>query len=165
MGSKTNIILLLGAVVAASALLAGYWSVFRDRSQLCAACHRHINDRSLALVEASGKIEPVCCVRCGLTAERQEHQAIRLIEVRDYTTGNRLEPSSAYYVRGSRVMLCEHHEALMDPAKRPYDVVFDRCMPSVFAFAREEEAAAFASSNGGSVLRLPQIIEEVKSRQ
>lgn len=165
MVSKNNIILLLGAVAVAGALAAGYWSVFRDRPQLCAACHRHINNRSLALVEVSGEVEPVCCVRCGLTVERQEHLTVRLLEVRDYSTGNRLEPDSAYYVRGSRVMLCEHHEALMDPAMRPYDVMFDRCMPSVFAFAREEDAAAFASSNGGSVLRLPQIIEEVKSRQ
>jgi hypothetical protein len=94
--------------------------------------------------------------------ERQQHQPVRLIAT---TTPKALEPDTAYYVEGSRVMLCEHHEGLVDPAKRPYEVVFDRCMPSVFAFARQEEASAFASSNGGSVLRLSQVIEEVDSQQ
>ena len=165
MVTKRNVILLLSAVAVAAALLGGYWVVLRSQPELCAACHRHISEQSRAVVEVSGKREPVCCVRCGLTIERQEHQPVRLTEVTDYNSGKPLAPDTAYYVEGSRVMLCEHHEGLVDPAKRPYEVVFDRCMPSVFAFARQEEASAFAVSNGGSVLRLSQVIEEVESKQ
>ena len=165
MVTKRNVILLLSALAVAGALLGGYWVVLRRQPELCAACHRHINDQSRAVVEISGEREPVCCVRCGLTIERQEHQQVRLTEVTDYNSGKPLAPDSAYYVEGSRVMLCEHHEGLVDESKRPYEMVFDRCMPSVFAFARQEEADAFASSNGGSVMRLSQVIEEVESKQ
>ena len=163
--TKRNVLLLLSAVVVAGALLTGYWFVLRSQPELCAACQRHISDRSRAVVEVSGKREPVCCVRCGLTIERQEHQQVRLIEVTDYNSGKPLAPDTAFYVEGSRVMLCEHHQGLVDPAKRPYEVVFDRCMPSVFAFTRQEDAAAFSSANGGTVLRLSQVIEEVGSKQ
>jgi hypothetical protein len=165
MVTKRNVILLLSAVAVAGLLLVGYWFVLRSQPELCTACQRHISDKSRAVVEVSGKREPVCCVRCGLTIERQEHQPVRLIEVTDYNSGKPLAPDTAYYVEGSRVMLCEHQAGLVDPAKRPYEMVFDRCMPSVFAFARQEEASAFASSNGGSVLRLSQVIEEVESKQ
>lgn len=166
MVTKRNVILLLSAVALAGALLAGYWFVLRSQPELCAACQRKISDKARAIVEVSGKTEAVCCVRCGLTIERQEHEPVTLVEVTDYNTGEPLSPQTAYYVEGSRVMLCEHrHEGLVDPAKRPYEMVFDRCMPSIFAFARQEEAAAFATSNGGSVLRLPQVVEEVESKQ
>lgn len=165
MVTKRNAILILSTVAVAAVLLIGYWFVLRSQPELCTACQRHISAKSRAVVEVSEKREPVCCVRCGLTIERQEHQPVRLIEVTDYNSGRALAPDTAYYVEGSRVMLCEHHEGLVDPAKRPYEVVFDRCMPSVFAFARQEEATAFASSNGGSVLRLSQVIEEVESKQ
>lgn len=165
MVTQRNVILLLSALAVAGALLGGYWVVLRSQPELCAACHRHISEKSRAVVEVSGRREPVCCVRCGLTIERQEHQPVKLTEVTDYNSSKPLAPDTAYYVEGSRVMLCEHHEGLVDPAKRPYEVVFDRCMPSVFAFARQEEASAFAASNGGSVLRLSQVIEEVESKQ
>jgi hypothetical protein len=163
--TKRNVLLFIGVVAVAGALLTGYWVVLRNQPELCAACQRHISPKARAVVEVGGKIESVCCVRCGLTIERQEHQQVRLIEVTDYNSGKPLAPDAAFYVEGSQVMLCEHHRELVDPAKRPYEMVFDRCMPSVFAFARQEEASAFASINGGSVLKLPQIIEEVESRQ
>ena len=163
--TKRNVILLLSAIALAGALLGGYWFVLRSQPELCAACQRHISEKSRAIVEVSGKREPVCCVRCGLTIKLQEHKPVRLIEVTDYTSGKSLAPDKAYYVEGSRVMLCEHHVELVDPAKLPYQVVFDRCMPSVFAFATQQEATAFASGNGGAVRTLSQITGEVESKQ
>ena len=63
------------------------------------------------------------------------------LHVFNFALADTTHMDTAYYVEGSRVMLCEHHEGLVDPAKRPYEMVFDRCMPSVFAFARQEEAS------------------------
>jgi hypothetical protein len=165
MVTKRNVILLLGAAAVAGSLLAGYWFALRSEPELCAACHRNINDQARAVVQVDERRETVCCVRCGLTIGRQEHRQVRLIQVTDYNSGKSLQPDAAYYVEGSRVMLCDHHqETRLDPAKRPYDIVFDRCMPSVFAFASQQDAAAFASSNGGSVLILSQLVEEVGKR-
>ena len=79
MVTKRNVILLLSAVAVAGVLVVGYWFVLRSQPELCAACERRINEKARAVVEVSGKREPVCCVRCGLTIERQEHQRVRLI--------------------------------------------------------------------------------------
>jgi len=43
------------------------------------------------------------------------------------------------------------HE-LIDPDKRVADVAYDRCAPSLLAFATEMEAASFAGEHGGEVL-------------
>ena len=163
MVTKRNVILLLSAVAVTGALLLGYWLFLRNQPELCTACQRHISEKSRAVVEVSGKREPVCCVRCGLTIERQEHQPVRLIEVTDYNSGKPLAPDTAYYVEGSSVMLCEHHDKPLDESKRPLEMVFDRCMPSILAFARREDAKVFASSNGGAVLELSEVLKKDKS--
>jgi hypothetical protein len=162
--TKKSVILFVGAAVVAGAMLGGYWLVLRDTSQLCAACHRNINAKARAVVEVDGRREQVCCVRCGLTIERQEHQPVRLVEVTDYDSGKGLAPDAAYYVEGSSVMLCAHHEGAIDQSKQPFEMIFDRCMPSVFAFSSIEAARAFASNNGGVVLPLSRVIEEVERR-
>jgi hypothetical protein len=164
MVTRRSVILLIGTIAVAGSLLTGYWFVVRNQPELCAACHRHIDSRARAVVEVGGLTETVCCIRCGLTIERQEQQTVRLVEVADYDSGKPLAPDAAYYVEGSGVMLCEHAEGMVDPAKRAYEVVFDRCMPSVFAFTSQEKATAFAAANGGSVLTLSQVIEEVGKR-
>lgn len=163
MVTKRNVILLLSAVAVTGALLAGYWLFLRSQPELCAACHRGINDRSRAVVEVSGKAQPVCCVRCALTLERQEKRPVRVVQVADYTSGKPLAPDTAYYVEGSKVMLCEHHDQFVDESKRPLEMVFDRCMPSILAFARREDAKVFASINGGAVLELSEVLKKDKS--
>jgi hypothetical protein len=165
MVTKRNVILFLGAVGVAGSLLMGYWFMLHKEPGLCIACHRRINDRARAVVRVDGKTETVCCIRCGLTIERQEHREVRLVEVTDYNSGKPLRPDAAHYVEGSSVILCDHqHSSMVDPAKRPYEMVFDRCLPSIFAFASQEEAERFASSNGGSVLVLTRLVEEVEQR-
>ena len=106
----------------------------------------------------------VCCIRCGLTVNRQKQKPLRLIEVTDFVSRRPLNPEAAYYVEGSQVILCETHEPLMDHTKQPHDRVFDRCEPSIYAFARREDGEAFAAANGGAVRRLPQLLEEVPPR-
>lgn len=165
MVTRSTVILIVSAVTVTAALAVGYWFVLRSQPELCSACHRQIDERSRAVVEVSDKTEEVCCVRCGLTIGRQEHQKVRLVEVTDYNSRKPLAPETAYYVEGSRVMVCEHHKELVDQSKRPYEVVFDRCMPSTFAFSRLQDADAFASNNGGKVLDLSQVIDEAESKR
>src|SRR3989338_5087993 len=161
--SKATAFLLSGLVVATLAV-GGYWLLQRTQPATCRICQRPIHAEARAVIEVDGKREPVCCARCALTLQQQEHRPVRLVEVTDYVSRASLAPESAYFVEGSRIVLCEKHEPLLDQTKHPYPRVFDRCVPRLYAFARREEAEAFAARNGGTVQRLPELLEEVEPR-
>ena len=136
----------------------------RQQQELCPFSNRQIHSGSRAVVELAGERRPTCCIRCALTA-RQQGMKVRLVEVSDFSSGEPLSPDVAFYVSGSPVVLCERHEPKLDAEKQAHQVVFDRCEPSIFAFARREQAEEFARSNGGAVRRLPEILQEAGGQQ
>lgn len=163
--SKTKIAAISGSVLVLVALAAaGLWLLKRTAPNTCRICQREIHAASRAVIERNGERESVCCARCAFTFEEQKHKPIRLVAVTDYVTKQPLAPERAFYVEGSRIILCSKHEPLLDQSKHPYEPVFDRCVPSLYAFTRREDAEAFAAANGGLVLRLDQIHREVEHR-
>jgi hypothetical protein len=160
-----RIVGLFATVLVVAALAGGYWLLQRTQpANKCGICQRDIHAEARAVMEREGRREPVCCVRCALTLARQQHKPVRLVEATDYVTRRPLSPEAAYYVEGSDVILCERHEPLLNHTKQPYARVFDRCVPSLYAFARREDAEAFAATHGGAVRRLSQLLEEVEAR-
>lgn len=163
--SRRNATALIGSLLVVAALAAGgYWWLRRTAPETCSVCQRMIHTEARAVIEVDGRRQPVCCVRCALTLEQQQHKPVRLVEVTDYVSRRPLAPAAAYYVEGSAVVLCERHEPLLGEEKQPYARVFDRCVPSLYAFARREEAEAFAAANGGTLRRLPELLAEVEPR-
>jgi len=152
--------LLVSGLVVATLAVGGYWLLQRTAPDTCRICQRPIHAEARAVMEVDGKREPVCCARCALTLQQQEHRPVRLVEVTDYLTRQPFEPEAAFYVEGSRVVLCEKHEPLLDETKHPHARVFDRCVPSLYAFARRQEAEAFAAAEGGAVRRLTEVLAE-----
>jgi len=126
--------------------------------EVCSLCHRGIHAASRAVIEIRGERKAVCCVRCAITAESQEGAPVRLLEVSDFRSGTPLRPESAHYVANAPVVLCAQHETPMDEHKQPYVRAFDRCEPSILAFATETDARSFAAQNRGEVARLDQIV-------
>jgi len=53
---------------------------------------------------------------------------------------------------------------MMDPTKHAMERVFDRCEPSLYAFARRADADEFARQNGGTVLTAEQVLREVQTQ-
>jgi len=159
---------LTGAIVVALLLVglaaAGYWMIRHGGHEECSVCRREIHAQSRAVVEVNGQREALCCARCAVTLARQRGKSVRLIEVADYSSERMLRPQDAYYVEGSRVVLCAKHEPMLDPTKHAMERVFDRCEPSLYAFARRAEADRFAQQNGGTVLTAEQILREVQTR-
>ncbi len=155
----------LSSLILVALALGSYWLLRRTEPDRCAVCQREVHAQSRAVMVADGRRETLCCVRCGLTQGHQVGKPIRLVEVTDYASSRPLHPHSAYYVEGSRIVLCEpqHHE-LLDQTKRPYGRVFDRCEPSTYAFARREDAEAFARENGGEVLKWAELMKEVETQ-
>ena len=69
-----------------------------------------------------------------------------------FLTGRPISPNGAYLVRGSNVNMCTTTQAIINADKRDAGMVYDRCAPSLIAFASRAEAADFARAHGGTVM-------------
>jgi hypothetical protein len=78
-------------------------------------------------------------------------------ELTAFSTGAKLSPEDAFVVRGSDVNMCVHTRELMDADKRPADLHYDRCSPSLIAFAKRSEAMQFVREHGGKVLPFSEV--------
>lgn len=151
----------MSIIVLALLTAGGYWLLQKTAPAECKVCRREIHAAARAVIEVDGKQEAVCCVRCAMTLDEQEQKPVRLVEVTDYFRRRALAPKDASYVEGSRIVMCQSHEPHMDETKHAQARVFDRCEPSVYAFARREEAEAFAAQNGGAVRSFAELLKEL----
>jgi hypothetical protein len=149
-------IFVIVAIVALAVVYAG-WRVYRRaQPEQCFACQRSIHVHSRTVATARGSSRLFCCPACALSEQRQEGRPVRVTELTAFLTGSSLSPSDAYVVRGSDVNMCLETHKLIDtsrtPDRRPADLDYDRCAPSLLAFAQEREAIQFSQEHGGTVL-------------
>lgn len=142
------------AVALVVALGLGYagWRVrTTSQAESCQACGRaiHANMRTVAFV--GGQREVFCCPTCALSEATQLHKTIRFDTLADYGSGRTLRPKDAFAVEGSDVIPCirPHEMRNRDGLTVPMD--FDRCSPSILAFASRTAAEQFAAAHGGKV--------------
>lgn len=139
----------------------GAWYALRELPPaFCQIDDRPIHGNMHTLVTVDGKHLHACCARCPLTLMSQEHLQVEILEVSDYVSGRRLPAAEAYYVEGSRVEVCSGPRLNREEGLTPYARLFDRCAPSLLAFARVEDARAFQAENGGVVKRLDELLRE-----
>lgn len=60
-------------------------------------------------------------------------------------------------MQGSTVNLCIRRHMLTDEHKHAARLDFDRCSPSILAFARRESAERFVRQHGGVLLRFEEL--------
>ena len=150
---------LLGApsVLAGSALGYAGWRTFRSGGAAeCYACKRPIHDHSKAVAFADGQSRLFCCPACALSEHAQTGKPITITRLTSFFSGEPLAPENAYVVRGSDVNMCIRDRGHIDSDKQPTALLFDRCAPSLYAFARPDEAAEFARQHGGEVMHFPE---------
>jgi hypothetical protein len=143
---------------------AGYRLMANREATFCGFCHRSIHANTKVVAEIDGRRRTVCCARCAISEAYQEKKPLRLITVTDYVTSKSLNPAQAYFVDGSRKVLCAHDEALVDQSKHVEQMTYDRCFPGTYAFAHREDAEAFVRENGGTVLQLEKLMQGVNSQ-
>jgi hypothetical protein len=157
--TKRGVITSAVGLVLVSLLGFGYYRLMVNQSEaLCGFCLRPIHAHARVIAEVGGRRKTVCCARCAMTEAFQEKKPVRLIEVTDYVSGKTLKPEHAYFVEGSRKILCDHDAAVFDETKHAHPLAFDRCSPGAYAFARLEDAVAFTQENGGVVLQLNEMM-------
>ncbi len=154
----------IGALALVAVLLAGgYWyTTHQARNTICGFCQRPINPHARVVAEIGGRRRNVCCARCAITEAIQEKVPVRLISVTDWSTGKTLAPEQAWFVEGSRRILCDHDMPHMDSTMTPGQMTFDRCSPGAYAFASKQDADDFVRANGGVVRRLSEMLVGVQ---
>jgi hypothetical protein len=124
-------------------------------SKMCAVCAREeCGNLSFRIQFASGEAVETCCPRCGIQYLKTEQRAVAALEVRDFESARAVDARSAWYVVGSDVMPCKDMHAskpTRDEQGCCIRTTYDRCVPSVLAFAGREQAAAFAGRHGGDL--------------
>jgi hypothetical protein len=152
------------ALVGAAAM--GWWYVLYNRPpEFCEISGRTIHSKMLTRVRINGQHFYACCPRCPLRLAGQTKQRAELVEVTDFVSGRRLGADAAYYVSGSTMEMCSAPRMKLDEARTPYVRLFDRCGPSLVAFADENKAREFMEQYGGGLKRIDELIEEAASAQ
>jgi hypothetical protein len=148
---------LLVVIVAVVLGVAGLKAFRGSSTEKCYACSRliHAHSRTVALV--NGRSRLFCCPACALSEHEQEGKPVKVMQLTSFLTGATLSPDSAYIVKGSDVNMCAMTHEIMTSDKRPADVHYDRCAPSLLAFAQRSEAVEFVGEHGGKVLPFKEV--------
>lgn len=155
----TAVVLVMAGLVA-----VGYQVMANREDKFCGFCHRSLHPNTKVVAEIDGRRRTVCCARCAINEAYQEKKSLRLVSVTDFVSGKDIDPKQAYFVEGSRRVLCTHDGAMVDESKHVQQMTYDRCFPGTYAFARREDAEAFERENGGTVLPLSKLLEGVSAQ-
>jgi len=143
----------LVCILAVSALgYAGWKSFARADADRCYACQRPLHAHSKTVAIIDGRSRLFCCPACALSQHQQTGKLVGITRLTSFLTGKALSPEDAYVVRASDVNMCERTKELVDGDKRAADLHYDRCAPSLIAFAERSEAVQFAREHGGEVM-------------
>lgn len=119
----------------------------------CPVCQRdECTGLAFRVALASGKRVETCCPRCGLHYLRSTRQSARSIEATDLSTGRWIDATRAVFVEDSDVAACAAMETRRDAQGCCYVKGFDRCLPSLVAFASADAARAFQQQHGGRIV-------------
>ena len=147
-------------ILAGAGVFGWYRFVAHPKPVACSYCLRPLHSNLMVTAEIDGKRAEVCCPRCAITEANQQRKPVRLITVHDYSTGKAMSPETAWYVEGSRVVVCEHGMMHMDEMKETQEMAFDRCSPGTLTFATKQQAEDFTAANGGTVISFGQLMSE-----
>lgn len=155
-------------VIAAAALVLLLTSVVvwkNVRAGVCQVCDRRECRAVLfGLRTRWGFPVRTCCPRCGMISLKNS-PGMKAVYATDFATGQRVDAEKAVYVEGGHLVLCHKPEAFPDEVRGAANyTVYDRCLPSVLAFAEPEAAVAYAAKHGGHVLSFVALKESLTKR-
>ena len=153
----------VGLAVICLAALLGYF-VWAGRiaggKPVCEVCKRVIHtETSFRIARPDGSVRAVCCPRCGLAAVIQNGG--RALDAVDFTTKKRVGAAEAIYLEGSDIMECCTNTGFRSADGAYQKMEYDRCMPSLLAFARREDAEIVRQKHGGNILSFEEARQSV----
>jgi hypothetical protein len=151
MRSKTILSVLAALILIGGLSYAGVQMYRARQGEECGACRRPMHHGARTVAAVNGKRVAYCCPACAISERQQSGANVEVKVLTDHLTGKELVPDKAFIVRGSDVNPCAHAGSEPRPDKHPMAAHYDRCSPSMLAFASQETANAFARQHGGTV--------------
>jgi hypothetical protein len=96
---------------------------------------------------------------CALSYQRQSGKRVRIVSVTEHGTHEMLDPARAVFVVGSDESPCQHDMMHFDEERNVDEIRWDRCLPSILAFASRDRAAAFQVEHGGTLRTLSELTD------
>jgi nitrous oxide reductase accessory protein NosL len=136
------------ALIFVTLLLAGCGRA----AKVCAVCQRdECKAMAFRVMLDNGKTVETCCPRCGMHYVESMKQPARGLEATDFATGHWIDATKATFVSGSDMKGCAMPAARRDAQGCCMYVAYDRCLPSLVAFADKPAAVEFQKQHGGDV--------------
>lgn len=155
-----------GAILALGAL--SYWAastMFRAEATVCQVCARPVHaGQGFVVALTTGVEEHTCCPRCGLHFQMANAAHVQAAWATDYLTREKIDARRATYVEESDLMTCCVTPPIKRDMETSYELVWDRCLPSLIAFKTPAEATQFHQQHGGRVLTYAETVQSVKRR-
>ena len=153
----------VGLAVICLAALLGYF-VWTGRiaggKPICDVCKRVIHtETSFRIARPDGSVKATCCPRCGLAAVI--HNGGRALDAVDFTTKKRVGAAEAIYLEGSDIMECCTGTGFRSDEGAYQKMAYDRCMPSLLAFAWREDAEVVRQKHGGQIINFEEARQSV----
>jgi hypothetical protein len=128
-------------------------------AKVCAVCQREeCKAMAFRVTMPFGKVE-TCCARCGLRY-LHANSAASEVAATDFATGHWIDATKATYVSGSDARGCAMPATRRDAQGCCMYVAYDRCLPSVVAFADRAAAVEFQKQHGGDVQTFAELSTE-----
>ncbi len=160
--------LITGAALAAIALVSvlAYRHEVRSAEEFCKLCQRPIHAAvAYELDLKDGTHERTCCPRCAMHYQVSRPELVDRGWATDLVSGKKIAGDSAFYVEGGDVRYCTAGD---QPVRRePASLAerdFDRCLPTLVAFATRGEAEAYRTQHGGRILSYAEALESVRAQ-
>jgi hypothetical protein len=127
-------------------------------TKVCAVCHRdECKAMAFRIQLESGKMVETCCPRCGVHYVETMKPAASGYEATDFATGRWIDAAKATFVSGSDMKGCAMPAAQRDAQGCCMYVAYDRCLPSLVAFADRPAAVEFQKSHGGDLMAFAEL--------
>ncbi|MFO0982472.1 MAG: hypothetical protein U1E76_12185 [Planctomycetota bacterium] len=159
-----NKLLLIAAVVLAAAGIAyGVYRAYYLRGTeptQCQLCSRPIHLATAFALVKDGKEVWCCCPRCALAWI--DGRRFERATATDHASGEHVAAERCVYVEGADLMPCCAPNVMLGEAKAPMERCFDRCSPSLIAFALAAQARDFVQQHGGEVVSFEALLAEAR---
>jgi len=147
-------IIILILLVSLSFISFELYESYKKRNY-CFLCEREIIPSNAFIIELKGgKKLRTCCPRCGLRYFEKNKSKIERMYATDFISLEVIDAFKAYYVIGSEYHGCCRRSVMIDSNKRIYDLCYDRCMPTLVAFKKKNDAKEFMKKYGGDYFNL-----------
>ena len=151
----------LGVLILAGIGVSLVYTGWKMRSpaaaEFCDYSGRPVHSLTRTIGEVNGKRKVFCCLTCAFTEQAQTNNPARILELVDFETGDPIPSEQTYIVEGGNLNFCLRQPMVRDQSKQPIPMGFDRCSPSIFAFARKEAAEMFRDEHGGRLMRFEEL--------